>query len=65
MRASAASDPSRPGSGWLHEVKHDGFRVLAGKQGERVQVWSRRGTDFTYRFRQSPRRFAALLRTGH
>jgi hypothetical protein len=23
------------GLGWLHEVKHDGFRVLARKQGER------------------------------
>ena len=38
------------GPGWLHEVKHDGFRILARKQGERVQVWSRRGADFTYRF---------------
>jgi bifunctional non-homologous end joining protein LigD len=38
------------GPGWLHEVKHDGFRILARKQDERVQVWSRRGADFTYRF---------------
>jgi ATP-dependent DNA ligase len=38
------------GPGWLHEVKHDGFRVLASKRGERVPVWSRRGADFTYRF---------------
>jgi bifunctional non-homologous end joining protein LigD len=38
------------GAGWLHEIKHDGFRVLARKQGDRVQVWSRRGADFTYRF---------------
>ena len=51
-------EPCRPtlvafpptGLGWLHEVKHDGFRILARKQGERVQVWSRRGADFTYRF---------------
>ena len=35
------------GPGWLHEVKHDGFRTLARKQGERVEVWSRYGTDFT------------------
>jgi bifunctional non-homologous end joining protein LigD len=34
----------------LHEVKHDGFRTLARKQGERVEVWSRYGTDFTARF---------------
>jgi bifunctional non-homologous end joining protein LigD len=38
------------GPGWLHEVKHDGFRILARKQGERVHIWSRHGADFTYRF---------------
>jgi ATP-dependent DNA ligase len=38
------------GSDWLHEVKHDGFRVLACKEGERVRLWSRRGADFTDRF---------------
>jgi bifunctional non-homologous end joining protein LigD len=31
-------------------VKHDGFRILAWKQGERVLVWSRRAADFTGRF---------------
>jgi ATP-dependent DNA ligase len=35
---------------WLREVKHDGFRVPVRKQSERVQVWSRRGADFAYRF---------------
>jgi bifunctional non-homologous end joining protein LigD len=39
-----------PGPGWLLEVKHDGFRTLARKQGDRVDVWSRYGTDFTARF---------------
>ena len=38
------------GPGWLHEIKHDGFRIVAWKQGERVTVWSRRGADFTGRF---------------
>jgi bifunctional non-homologous end joining protein LigD len=38
------------GSGWLREVKHDGFRILARKQGERVEVWSRRGALFNDRF---------------
>jgi ATP-dependent DNA ligase len=38
----------------LHEVKHDGFRVLALKQGERVKVWSRRGADFTARPQDRP-----------
>ena len=43
-----ANPPAGPG--WLHEVKHDGFRTLARKQGERINVWSRYGTDFTGRF---------------
>jgi ATP-dependent DNA ligase len=30
------------GPGWLHEVKHDGFRIVALKQGAHVKVWSRR-----------------------
>jgi ATP-dependent DNA ligase len=29
---------------WLHEIKHDGFRILARKHGDRVTVWSRRGS---------------------
>jgi bifunctional non-homologous end joining protein LigD len=46
----ALVDRPPAGPGWLHEVKHDGFRVLARKQGERVRVWSRYGADFTHRF---------------
>jgi bifunctional non-homologous end joining protein LigD len=42
---------SRPRAGpdWLHEVKHDGYRILARKRGERVTLWTRRGTDYTDR----------------
>jgi hypothetical protein len=36
--------------GWMHEIKHDGFRIITSKQGERVKVWSRRGADFADRF---------------
>jgi len=31
-------------------MKHDGFGILARKQGERVDVWSRRGALFNDRF---------------
>jgi bifunctional non-homologous end joining protein LigD len=34
----------------LHEVKHDGFRVVARKTGKRVKLYSRSGNDLTYRF---------------
>jgi ATP-dependent DNA ligase len=49
-----ANPPAGPG--WLHEVKHDGFRILARKQGERVEVWSRRGAVFNDRCFQESRR---------
>jgi bifunctional non-homologous end joining protein LigD len=35
---------------WLHEIKHDGFRVIARKDGNRVKLYSRPGKDLTYRF---------------
>jgi len=44
------TDRPPAGADWLHEIKHDGFRILARKQGGGVQVWSRRGADFTDRF---------------
>jgi len=30
---------------WLHEIKHDGFRIIARKDGERVRLYSRPGND--------------------
>jgi bifunctional non-homologous end joining protein LigD len=48
------------GPGWLHEVKHDGFRILARKQGERVEVWSRRGALFNDRFPRIAEAVASL-----
>jgi bifunctional non-homologous end joining protein LigD len=44
------TDRPAAGPGWLHEVKHDGFRILAWKHGRRATVWSPRGADFTGRF---------------
>src|SRR5262245_27315575 len=35
---------------WLHEIKHDGFRIIARKDGERVRLYSRPGNDLTDRF---------------
>jgi bifunctional non-homologous end joining protein LigD len=42
----------QPPSGalWLHEIKHDGFRVIARKDGARVKLYSRPGNDLTDRF---------------
>ena len=38
------------GALWLHEIKHDGFRVIARKDGNRVRLYSRPGNDLTNRF---------------
>jgi bifunctional non-homologous end joining protein LigD len=43
--------PQPPSGGlWLHEIKHDGFRIIARKDGERVRLYSRPGNDLTDRF---------------
>ena len=44
------TDKLPSGSQWLHEIKHDGFRVIARKDGNRVRLYSRPDNDLTYRF---------------
>jgi bifunctional non-homologous end joining protein LigD len=44
----APQPPSGPE--WLIEIKHDGFRVIARKDGKRVRLYSRPGNDLTHRF---------------
>jgi bifunctional non-homologous end joining protein LigD len=36
LPTNAPQPPS--GEAWLHEIKHDGFRVIARKDGERVKL---------------------------
>jgi bifunctional non-homologous end joining protein LigD len=38
------------GPGWLHEIKHDGHRILATVESGRVRLLSRPGNDATRRF---------------
>jgi ATP-dependent DNA ligase len=38
------------GPDWIHEIKHDGFRILARKNGDRVRLITRNGYDFADRF---------------
>src|ERR1700750_1644668 len=44
------TDKLPSGAQWLHEIKHDGFRVIARKDGDRVRLYSRPGNDMTRRF---------------
>ena len=38
------------GGQWLHEIKHDGFRIIARKSNGRVRLYSRPGNDLSRRF---------------
>lgn len=53
LQSSAAPD----GDGWLHELKLDGYRIQARKQGDEVQLLTRTGLDWTHRMK----RVAALV----
>jgi bifunctional non-homologous end joining protein LigD len=51
-RAMSSYQASQPptSEAWLHEIKHDGFRVIARKDGNRVRLYSRPGNDLSDRF---------------
>ncbi len=46
------SPAKRPPTGpnWLHEIKHDGFRIMARRDAAGVRLITRHGNDFTARF---------------
>jgi bifunctional non-homologous end joining protein LigD len=48
IASQAAKVPS--GDGWLHEIKHDGYRMQVRKDGDRVRLFTRRGFDWTDRY---------------
>jgi bifunctional non-homologous end joining protein LigD len=45
---SATEPPT--GQGWLHEIKHDGFRKLARRDANGVRLFTRNGYNFADRF---------------
>lgn len=46
--------------GWVYEEKVDGWRIVAYKDGDRVQLISRNGVDHTHRFSGVARAVAKL-----
>jgi ATP-dependent DNA ligase len=58
LPTSAPVPPSAPD--WLHEIKHDGYRMFAHRDGERVRLLSRRGLDWGDRFPTIVRAIKAL-----
>jgi bifunctional non-homologous end joining protein LigD len=35
---------------WIHETKHNGFRLIVQREGERVRLWTPNGHDRSGRF---------------
>jgi bifunctional non-homologous end joining protein LigD len=49
------------GPQWIHEIKHDGYRLIARKRDRRMCLFTRRGFDWTERY---PRIGEALAATA-
>jgi bifunctional non-homologous end joining protein LigD len=50
----------RSGGDWLHEIKHDGFRIMARRDAAGVRLLTRNGYDFAGRFPLAAAAVAAL-----
>jgi len=48
------------GPGWIHEIKHDGFRILAELNAGDVKLITRKGFDLAQRFPLAAAAIAAL-----
>ena len=38
------------GPDWIHEIKHDGYRLIVHRDGKRVRLFTRNGHDWTDRY---------------
>ena len=58
LRAAAFIEPCLPspadkppsGSNWIHEIKHDGYRLMARRDPVGIRLITRRGNDWSNRF---------------
>jgi bifunctional non-homologous end joining protein LigD len=44
------SDTLPAGTGWLYEIKFDGYRTLLAASGDEVHLYTRNGHDWTHRY---------------
>jgi bifunctional non-homologous end joining protein LigD len=40
----------KSGPAWVHEIKHDGYRMIARRTGDRVRLYTRRGFNWADRY---------------
>ena len=53
QRPSGFIQPCLPVEGgplWVHEIKHDGYRLMVRRDGSRVRCFTRNGQDWADRF---------------
>ena len=71
-RGAGAIEPCLPspakcppaGPGWIHEIKHDGFRIMARLDAKGVRLITRNGNDLKHRFPFVAMAVAALPATS-
>src|SRR3954465_1402007 len=56
----ALADRPPSGPGWLHEIKFDGYRVIARRDGEQIRLWARTTSDYSKAFTRIRDAVAAL-----
>ena len=44
------ADQPPSGPGWMHEIKHDGYRLMARRDSVGIRLITRRGNDWSDRF---------------
>jgi bifunctional non-homologous end joining protein LigD len=54
----SVAPPSGPD--WIHEIKHDGYRLIVRRDGDAVRLFTRRGYDWTDRYPAIARAAARL-----
>ena len=52
------------GPGWIHEIKYDGYRLLAAMTPDRVKLYTRSGLDWTEKFSSLVPAFLKLQATA-
>jgi bifunctional non-homologous end joining protein LigD len=60
MLATPADEPPHDETGWIHEIKLDGYRTLAMVKDGKVRLLTRTGIDWTDRYGVLADAFAAL-----
>src|ERR1700733_14092006 len=57
----AAKQPPA-GPGWIHEIKHDGYRIVAERDHGSMRLYTRKGYDFAGRFPLAAAAIRKLIR---